>query len=146
MDYRDYRDYRVQKVIALMEEFLHQGRSASSLAKDVNLSSSRLHQVFKEETGLSPAKYLRLLRMQQAKEFLETSCLSVKEVMVRVGVTDESHFVRDFKKTYGYTPAKYRERFLSEHPIQRAFPERAVERSCIREGLHLISIERSGLA
>ena len=30
----------------------------------------------------------------------------------RVGATDESHFVRDFKKTYGLTPAKYRERFL----------------------------------
>ena len=114
-------DYRIQKVIFLMEEGLHQGRSASSLAKDVNLSNSRLHQVFKEETGLSPAKYLRLLRMQQAKELLETSYLSVKEVMVRVGVTDESHFVRDFKKTFGCTPAKYRERFLSEHSIQERF-------------------------
>jgi len=114
-------DYRIQRVIFLMEEGLHQGRSASSLAKDVNLSNSRLHQVFKEETGLSPAKYLRLLRMQQAKELLETSYLSVKEVMVRVGVMDESHFVRDFKKTFGCTPAKYRERFLSEQVNEAAF-------------------------
>ncbi|MFN2517038.1 MAG: helix-turn-helix domain-containing protein [Pyrinomonadaceae bacterium] len=109
-------DYRVQKVIALMQEHLHQGQSASSLAKDVNLSSSRLHQVFKEETGLPPATYLRLLRMKQAKELLETSYLSVKEVMGRVGVTDESHFVRAFKKTYGCTPAQHRERFMSVQP------------------------------
>jgi len=53
--------------------------------------------------------------MKQAKELLETSYLSVKEVMVQVGVTDESHFVRDFKRSYGYTPAKYRERFRSGH-------------------------------
>jgi transcriptional regulator GlxA family with amidase domain len=109
-------DYRVQKVIALMEEHLHQGQSARSLAKDVNLSSSRLHQVFKREIGLPPATYLRLLRMKRAKELLETSYLSVKEVMTRVGVLDESHFVRAFKKTYGCTPAKYRERFMSVQP------------------------------
>ena len=96
-----------------MKEYLHKGWPAGRLAKFVNLSSSRLHQLFKEETGLPPAKYLRLLRMKHAGELLETSYLSVKEVMAKVGVTDESHFVRDFKKTYGLTPARYRERFQS---------------------------------
>ncbi len=105
-------DQRVLKVIALMKESLHRGWSAGRAAQCVNLSPSRLHQVFKEETGLPPARYLRLLRMQRAKELLETSHLSVKQVMARVGVTDESHFVRDFKKTCGLTPARYRERFL----------------------------------
>jgi AraC-like DNA-binding protein len=104
-------DHRVQKVIALMKEYLHRGWQASRLARFVNLSPSRLHQLFKDETGLPPAKYLRLLRLEQAKELLETSYLSVKEVMARVGLTDESHFVRDFKRRYGCTPARYRERF-----------------------------------
>lgn len=106
-------DRRVQKTISLMKEYLPRGWPAGRLAKFVNLSPSRLHQLFKEETGLPPAKYLRLLRMKRAGELLETSYLSVKEVMAKVGVTDESHFVRDFKKTYGLTPAKYRERFQS---------------------------------
>ena len=108
-------DYRIQKVIALMKEYLHRGWPASRLAHFVNLSPSRLHQLFKDETGLPPAKYLHQLRMEQAKELLETSYLSVKEVMTQIGVTDESHFVRDFKKSYGCTPAKYRERFRSGH-------------------------------
>lgn len=106
-------DRRVQKTISLMKEYLPKGWPAGRLAKFVNLSPSRLHQLFKEETGLPPAKYLRLLRMKRAGELLETSYLSVKEVMAQVGVTDESHFVRDFKKTYGLTPARYRERFQS---------------------------------
>ena len=106
-------DQRVQKTISLMKEHLHKGWPAGRLAKFVNLSPSRLHQLFKEETGLPPAKYLRLLRMKRAGELLETTYLSVKEVMAKVGVTDESHFVRDFKKTYGLTPAKYRERLQS---------------------------------
>jgi len=108
-------DYRVKKVIALMEECLHQGRPASRFAQFVNISPSRLHQLFKAELGLPPAKYLHSLRMQQAKQLLETSYLSVKEVMAKIGVTDESHFVRDFKKVYGFTPAKYRERFMNGH-------------------------------
>ena len=106
-------DQRVLKVIALMKESLHRGWSAGRLAQRVNLSPSRLHQVFKEETGLPPARYLRLLRMRQARELLETTHLSVKQVMARVGLTDESHFVRDFKKAHGFTPARYRERFFS---------------------------------
>jgi AraC-like DNA-binding protein len=106
-------DHRVKKVIALMEEYLHRGWPASRLAQFVNISPSRLHQLFKGETGLPPAKYLHTLRMQQAKLLLETSYLSIKEVMAKVGVADESHFVRDFKKIHGYTPAKYRERFMN---------------------------------
>lgn len=108
-------DYRVKKVIALMEESLHQGLPASSFAQFVNISPSRLHQLFKDGTGLPPAKYRHSLRMQQARRLLETSYLSVKEVMARIGVTDESHFVRDFKKIHGLTPAKYRERFMNGH-------------------------------
>jgi AraC-like DNA-binding protein len=104
-------DYRVRRAIALAEECLQRGWTPARLAESVNLSPSRLHQLFKRETGMPPARYLRLLRMQSARELLETTHLSVKQVMARVGVTDESHFVRDFKKSYGLTPARYRERF-----------------------------------
>jgi len=108
-------DYRVRRAIALAEECLQRGWSPARLAESVNLSPSRLHQLFKRETGMPPARYLRLLRMQGARELLETTHLSVKQVMARVGVTDESHFVRDFKKTYGLTPARYRERFQNNN-------------------------------
>jgi AraC-like DNA-binding protein len=108
-------DYRVKNVMALMKEYLHRGWPASKLAQFVNISPSRLHQLFKHEVGLPPAKYLHLLRMERAKDLLEASYLSVKEVMAQVGLTDESHFVRDFKRSYGHTPAKYRERFQNRH-------------------------------
>ena len=46
--------------------------------------------------------------MQQAATLLTTTFLSVKEIVRRVGLTDESHFVRDFKRLYGMTPSEYR--------------------------------------
>ena len=46
--------------------------------------------------------------MKEAAVLLSTTFLSVKEIMARVGFSDESHFVRDFKKIYGMTPTEYR--------------------------------------
>ena len=55
--------------------------------------------------------FRRELRMERAKGLLESSFLSVKEIAFQVGLNDESHFVRDFKSTYGYSPAIYRLQF-----------------------------------
>lgn len=46
--------------------------------------------------------------------------------MARVGVTDESHFMRDFKKSYGLTPARYRERFQNGSQDEGAHAPREV--------------------
>lgn len=112
-------DARVQKVISLMKGDLHSELSSRHLAQHVNLSPSRLHQVFKEETGVPLLTYLRLLRMRQAKELLETTFLSVKQIMNEVGVADGSHFVRDFKRAYGHTPTQYRARVAKAHSASR---------------------------
>ncbi|HEV7889771.1 MAG TPA: helix-turn-helix domain-containing protein [Pyrinomonadaceae bacterium] len=60
-------DYRVRSAITLAEECLQRGWTPARLAEAVNLSPSRLHQLFKRETGMPPARYLRLLRMQSAR-------------------------------------------------------------------------------
>jgi AraC-like DNA-binding protein len=78
------------------------------MAQLVNLSSPRLCYLFKSESGISASRYLKLLRMKEATVLLSTTFLSVKEIMVRVGFGDESHFVKDFKKIYGMTPTEYR--------------------------------------
>jgi len=85
--------------------------SLAEFAQSVNLSVWRLCHIFKSDVGMPPIRYLRQLRMERAKDLLESSFLSVKEIAFRVGLNDESHFVRDFKSTYGYSPALYRSQF-----------------------------------
>ena len=85
--------------------------SLSEFAQSVNLSVWRLCHIFKSDVGMPPIRYLRLLRMERAKNLLESSFLSVKEIAFQVGLNDESHFVRDFKSTYGFSPALYRSHF-----------------------------------
>jgi AraC family transcriptional activator of mtrCDE len=82
--------------------------TTEELAKEINLCKSQFVQLFQKEIGISPIKYIRQLRFEKAKELLETTFLSVKEISFSVGFNDQSHFVRDFKKKYGLTPTEFR--------------------------------------
>jgi len=59
---------------------------------------------------MTPAQYLKLLRLLEAERLLKTTFLSVKEIANRVGITNASHFVREFKRVYGVAPTAYRRR------------------------------------
>jgi AraC family transcriptional regulator of arabinose operon len=101
-------DRRVQTVITLMREKLEREWSLGELARAVHLSPSRLQHLFKQETGTTPARHLRRLRLERAHELLETSALSVKQIMHGVGLKERGHFERAFKRAYGLTPAQCR--------------------------------------
>ena len=106
-------DARVERVMELMKNDRRRNLPLSKLARSVNLSPARLSSLFKAETGTPPSRYLKLLRMSEAKILLCNTFLSVKEVLAHAGFTDESHFVRDFKRIYGITPTEYRRRNFS---------------------------------
>jgi AraC-like DNA-binding protein len=96
----------------------------SKMAQLVNLSTPRLYYLFKAETGTSPARYLKSLRMGEAAMLLSNTFLSVKEIMARVGFSDASHFVRDFKRTFGATPTDYRNgNLINRQKTRRQIPD-----------------------
>jgi len=103
---------RVKRVIELMRGDPSQNFSLGKMAQSVNLSAPYFCNLFKSITGVPPAKYLKTLRMKQATVLLTTTFLSVKQIVRHVGLADESHFVRDFKRIYGMTPSEYRSRAL----------------------------------
>ena len=103
-------DSRIAHVISSMEADIDGRLTVAALAAAVNLSPSRLAVLFRGETGVSPARYLRCLRMERARLLLERTFLTVKEVMAFVGVKDPSHFSRDFSRHYGVAPSRLRER------------------------------------
>ena len=105
---RPYLDRRVQKVQQMMRNSPSERRSLGEYAASVNLSVWRLCRIFRAQTGMSPIEYLRSLKMERARQLLQTSFLSVRDITRHVGLGDPSHFARDFKKTYGVTPTEYR--------------------------------------
>lgn len=109
-------DQRIRTAIALMETHLHRELSLEEMAQSVNLSASRLRHLFKAETGIAPAHYLKVIRMRRARELIATTYLTMKQVMSRVGVHNTGHFAKDFKRIYGLTPTGYRDRHRDANP------------------------------
>ena len=68
------------------------------------LSASRFAHLFRSCTGVSPARFLRHLRLDRARMLLENTTLGVREVMRLVGWTDPSHFARDYRDRHGLRP------------------------------------------
>lgn len=105
---------RIYRAILLMTYDLDREIPLDELARTVNLSTSRLRHLFKDETGLSPAQYMKSQRLFRAKLLLETTFLNLKEIMHKSGLRDRSHFTRDFRKAYGLPPLQYRKQHLEE--------------------------------
>jgi transcriptional regulator GlxA family with amidase domain len=101
-------DFRVKHALHLISEDLRRPLVLEAITRAVNLSEPHLRSLFKAETGMTPAQYLKSLRMQKAKELLEETFLSVKQIMFQVGINEKSHFARAFRQTYGLSPAEYR--------------------------------------
>lgn len=99
---------RVLNIIDFMKANLRRSLSLNEMAEIVNLSPSRLDHLFKAEIGITPMQYLKSLRIEKASQLLQTTFLTVKEIMAEVGIDDKSHFLRDFKKTHGLAPTEYR--------------------------------------
>ena len=132
---------RVKRVIELMQGDPSRNFTLGKMAESVNLSPPYFCYLFKTITGVPPAKYLKALRMQQAATLLTTTFLSVKEIVRRVGLTDESHFVRDFKRIYGMTPSEYRNSvLLSSDPPLTTKDRKNTKIGLMTSGAHVKSI------
>jgi len=66
---------------------------------------------FARATGMSPMEYVHTLRLEESKQLLETTRLSIEAVANEVGYEDASFFGRLFRRKVGLTPAQYRRRF-----------------------------------
>ena len=103
-------DQRVHTVVDLMHGNLDRKLTINEMATAVGLSNSHLRRLFKSEMGTSVAKYLKDLRLKHSEELLETTFLSVKQIAARVGQSTP-HFVTDFKRVHGITPARFAARY-----------------------------------
>ena len=64
---------------------------------------------FKEETGENFIEYLTEIRLRSARELLQNSQYSIKEICAQSGYSDPNYFSRIFKKYEGVTPSEFRE-------------------------------------
>jgi AraC family transcriptional regulator len=84
--------------------------SLAALAADAGLSRFHFCRAFKESTGLSPHAWLRQHRLEQAKNMLRDTDVSVVSVAAALGYSSQTAFAAAFRKLTGETPSNWRRR------------------------------------
>jgi AraC-like DNA-binding protein len=95
-------------ITSFLSFHLSEPLSVAEMAKRANLSPSRFNTLFKQHLGLSPHQYLLNLRIEHAKELLETTLLRMEEIASYCGFADIHHFSKTFKKMTGISPGSFR--------------------------------------
>ncbi|WP_181592987.1 helix-turn-helix transcriptional regulator [Paenibacillus sp. YN15] len=100
----------VDQAISCMNRHTSAKLTLDQLGSHTGVSPSYLSRVFHELTGMSPIAYFNRIKMDEAKELLLSTHLTVKEVAHKLGFADEFYFSRLFKHTVGAAPSEYRGR------------------------------------
>ncbi|MDC7241471.1 MAG: helix-turn-helix domain-containing protein, partial [Spirochaetales bacterium] len=82
--------------------------SLEKVAQSIDLSPSYFSSLFKQQTGEGFLDYLTSIRVEEAKELLRTSRMTVSAVASEVGYSDTKYFTRLFKKLTGIKPSEFR--------------------------------------
>lgn len=90
----------------------HAGNPVALMVSRSGLPPRTFTRRFRAATGYTPIEYVQTLRIEEAKQLLETGTARVDEIAFEVGYEDPNSFRRLFKRAVGITPARYRQRFL----------------------------------
>ena len=79
------------------------------LCRKVHLSRMQVHRKIKALTGKSTSHFIRSIRLQKAKELMQTTDLTVSEIAYDVGFNDPNYFSRTFSQEFGIAPSQFLE-------------------------------------
>ncbi len=100
----------MQKINALIKVNLENEHfDTNALCKAMSLSRTQLFRRLKSLIKEAPANHIKTMRLQKAKELLETTDCTVSEIAFKTGFQTISHFTKVFKKQYGIVPSVYRQ-------------------------------------
>lgn len=86
-----------------------------SMAAHAAMSPRNFARMFKQQTRMTPARYLESMRLNQARELLETTDIAIAAIADACGFVREERLRRTFLRHLGITPSRYRIHFRSHH-------------------------------
>jgi AraC-like DNA-binding protein len=98
----------VEKAKCLMESNVFSAINLPSISEQLGISTSRLNEIFKTYTSMTPYQYYIQIKIYKAESLLEQQDLSVKEVAYKMGFEDQYYFSRLFKNKTGVSPSKWK--------------------------------------
>ena len=100
----------IERTCVFMSAHFAERISLENLCKCSGLSKSTLLRAFTRSKGVTPYRYLQIVRIDKAKEMLEQG-VPLVDAAIRTGFSDQSHFSNFFHMFIGLSPAAYRRIF-----------------------------------
>ena len=109
VDSRDSQ-FVVNAAIDYMRDHLNEPFSVGKLVNHIGYGRSRLFELFRANTGMTPNDYLRRMRLEAARELLANTSRPVTEIAFKVGFNSSQYFSTVFLQYTGVTPTGFRSR------------------------------------
>ncbi len=98
---------RIADSMAFIRANARRKLTVEQLAKRAAMSPSHFAHRFRDVAHVSPMRYLKHVRLEQARVLLIQPQARTSEVADRVGYGSLTHFTRDFKQHFGLAPGRY---------------------------------------
>lgn len=99
----------VEKVKEYLEAHYQEMITREDIEKHMHLNGDYLNRIYKSATGFSLMEYIQFLRIEKAKQLLQTTNDTISEICGKTGYDSPPYFSKIFKRQTGKTPSEYRE-------------------------------------
>jgi transcriptional regulator GlxA family with amidase domain len=108
---RQVEDAVIARCQTWIAEYYAEPNPVRTMVRLSGLAERTFKRRFQQATGMPPLEYVQALRLEEAKQMLESSDLPVEAIANEVGYEDAGYFSRLFRRKVCLTPAQYRKRF-----------------------------------
>jgi AraC family transcriptional regulator len=120
--------WQMLRVRAFIDSNLHRTIHIRELSAVAQRSPAYFSRKFKLAVGESPHAYLVRRRLEKACHLMVTSAVSLSEIALSAGFSDQAHLSRHFRAAFGQSPASWRRERGNpgrDNPGTRISPERS---------------------
>jgi AraC family transcriptional regulator len=105
--------WQIARVRAFVDENLHHTIHTKDLSAVAQRSTAHFSRYFKQALGEPPHAYVVRRRLERACHLMITSSASLNEIALSVGLSDQAHLGRLFRRAFGQSPSSWRRDFES---------------------------------
>jgi transcriptional regulator GlxA family with amidase domain len=108
---RQVDDALIARCQTWIAEHYHEATPVAAMVRLSGIAERSFKRRFERATGMSPLEYVHTLRLEEAKQMLESGNAPIEAIANEVGYEDAGFFSRLFRRNVNLTPAQYRKRF-----------------------------------
>lgn len=110
---KDYKHHIVHNVKLYISANVKKKLSLNEVAAAFGLSPNYLSSLFRKNSEMGFTEYVNYMKIQRAKELMDSRNLKVYEVSLELGFESAFYFSKVFKKVEGYSPSEYHTRKMN---------------------------------